>query len=503
MTFAIPKYTLVEKLGEGGMATVWIARRDHDARLSVIKVLHEHLAEDAVVQSRFLREAQVAALLDHPNIARLYDAGRVGSQLYLAMELIPGQDVEALMVAAAGAGRLLPSNLTTYVGLRALEGLYHAHEFRGPDGAHLSIVHRDLSPRNVMVTFDGGVKLIDFGLVRTSLGDFRTSPGMIAGTLRYMSPEQATADLIDHRSDLYTLGVVLYEMYTGQPVVRGADTKSILGAVVVDSPPPLSERNPNLPKGLDQVLAKAMDKDRERRFSNALDFRDALALAAGELGVVSERAIAEMVAELAPAAKAKALERASAAPASPPVEETRVASAPEQIPTRAARLMPPMPVSAPPPEASSRRTVLALVATSVAAVLGVAALIVEPEPTELAPPIAAPPPPAPPIVTVSSQVAVEPSPEGQGKAMMRPAKSTDRKATVTPPPAPRVVPAADPPPTRVESYDALERDAISKLGPDEAREFLARCIGPSFGDDPKSTEFRRLLEKCRRDLDGS
>src|SRR5688572_3556478 len=158
----IPNYRIVEKLGEGGMASVWLAQRHRDHRVSVVKVLHDHLTNDVVVRSRFLREGQVASLLDHPNIARLYDAGLAGASSYLGMEFIAGQDVEAMMMKLARQKKTLPPDLSITITLRMLEGLHYAHEFKDAEGRHLEIVHRDLSPRNVMLTFDGDVKIIDF-----------------------------------------------------------------------------------------------------------------------------------------------------------------------------------------------------------------------------------------------------------------------------------------------------------------------------------------------------
>src|SRR5688572_2638013 len=149
----IPNYHVLEKLGEGGMATVWLAQRDQDHRISVVKVLHEHLANDIVVRSRFLREAQVAAALDHPNIARLYDAGLAGGSSYLAMEFIAGTDIETMMFKLAAQKKMLPPELSITLTLRVLEGLHYAHDFKDAEGRHLEIVHRDLSPRNVMLTF--------------------------------------------------------------------------------------------------------------------------------------------------------------------------------------------------------------------------------------------------------------------------------------------------------------------------------------------------------------
>lgn len=280
----LDRYAVLKKLAVGGMAEIFIAQRDGADDICVVKLLHEHLTRDATVSSRFLREAQVASLLQHQNIAHLTDAKRdpSGRFLYLAMEFIAGQDVEQMMFKLMEQKKMLPPELSITVTLDVLAGLHYAHDFCGPDGNHIAIVHRDLSPRNVMVTYDGQVKIIDFGLARTNLGEFRTMPGMVMGTLRYMSPEQAVADPVDRRSDIYSWAVVLYEMLSGRPLITGQGTaQDILHAVVTQVPPPLSTLNPSLPRGLDGVLERGLAKDRRDRWATADEFRSALIDAAG------------------------------------------------------------------------------------------------------------------------------------------------------------------------------------------------------------------------------
>src|SRR6185295_7021459 len=173
---------------------------------------------------------------------------------------------------------------------------------------HLAIVHRDLSPRNVMVTYSGDVKIIDFGLARTNLGDFRTAPGMVLGTLRYMSPEQAVAEPVDRRSDIYSWSVVLYEMLSGRPLVMGANAQEVLHAVVTQVPPPLSTLNPALPKALDSVLEKGLAKDRRDRWETAGELRHALLEAAGSLAALDDERhnlIGRFVRELFPTENAE------------------------------------------------------------------------------------------------------------------------------------------------------------------------------------------------------
>jgi serine/threonine-protein kinase len=297
---ALAKYDVILKLASGGMADIYVAQRSGEDDICVIKQLHEHLAKDQIVGNRFYREARVASALNHPNIARLTDAGREGDLFYLAMEFIAGQDVETMMFKLMEQRKMLPPQLSISVTLKVLEALHYAHEFHEPEtNKHLEIVHRDLSPRNVMLTYSGEVKVIDFGLARTNLGDFRTAPGMVLGTLRYMSPEQAVAEPVDRRSDIYTWAVVLYEMLSGRPLVMGANAHEVLHAVVTQEADPLSTKNPDLPRGLDRVLERGMAKDRRERFETAKEFHDALEQAAEGM-LATEAQIGRFVTDLFP-----------------------------------------------------------------------------------------------------------------------------------------------------------------------------------------------------------
>lgn len=547
----LPNYRIIEKLGEGGMASVWLALREGSTELSVIKVLHEHLASDQVVRSRFLREAQVAAFLDHPNVARLYDAGVSAETSYLAMEFIPGQDVEAMMMKLWKGGRMPPPALSIAITLQMLDGLHYAHEFVGADGKHLEIVHRDLSPRNVMLTFDGDVKIIDFGLVRTNLGDFRTAPGMIAGTLRYMSPEQATAEPLDRRSDIYTWAVVLYELLTGQPLVKGTEARNILGAVVVDIPPPITERNPDLPAALNPVLAKALEKDREQRYATAAEFRDAIALAAGSLGVVPKSEIGEFLSGLFPEERTRArrrMEMTIELPTGPAMEHTQAgappgleaSSGPEALPgpegappmferTRAE----PRPAKEGTPSRRKRFPVgavglgllaVALVALVLATRGGPPARVEGLDSQAEAPPAKAEAPTPPAVVTRSPPAPEEGAErETPPKVLPREARSETeplgRKARPPkarpkkPPPdtetaAPtKVSPALSESPTKPldigEAVEAFVSEARSELGEDGAETLINRChAGLVIARAPSvsAEDAKRKLAECRRML---
>ncbi|MCB9655593.1 MAG: protein kinase [Deltaproteobacteria bacterium] len=331
----IPGYVPLEKLASGGMATVWLAQRKGSEVLCVIKQLHPHLAEDRVVTNRFLREAAVASELDHPGIARVIDAGRQDEVFYIAVEFIAGQDLETMMRKLAAADKMLPPALSLTTAQHVLEALDFAHGYRDSEGRHLEIVHRDLSPRNVMLTYEGDVKIIDFGLARTNLGSFRTAPGMVLGTLRYMSPEQAVAEPVDLRSDLYSFSVVLYEMLSGRPLIRGDTPSDILRAVVTVAPKPLSELNPSLPPALDAVFAKALEKDREARYPAAEALRQALMRAAPQLSGTEASDMGVFVSELFPEEREQAGHWVTDALLGEHTQDpTRVRDAPEFLATR-------------------------------------------------------------------------------------------------------------------------------------------------------------------------
>ena len=260
----VPGYRPVALLGSGGMASVWMAARD-DGGWCALKVTHPYVAEEEAVQGRFRREADVASQLRHPNIAGVVRAGVVGAQLYLDMELVGGVSLAALMERLQTHGTRVPTGLAWRINDGVLRGLDYAHDRTGADGRPLNIVHRDLTPSNVLVGFDGVVRIIDFGMVRACLGGFQTMLGHIGGTPQYMSPEQARARSVDRRSDLYAWAVVMVELLSGQRLVRPGSLPSVLQAVLRDAAPPLSQLAPSMPEGLDPLFASMLAKDPQQR----------------------------------------------------------------------------------------------------------------------------------------------------------------------------------------------------------------------------------------------
>ncbi|MGC4118058.1 MAG: serine/threonine-protein kinase [Myxococcales bacterium] len=273
------KYELLATLGSGGMAELFLAReRERPELLVVIKRVLPELTEDLRFVEMLLGEAKVASLLDHPGIVRILELGQQDGRVYLAMEYVPGWNTEVLCEAAGGR---LPPEVAARIGLAVAEALAHAHRQTDLQGRPLRLVHRDVTPENVMVTPAGEVKLIDFGIAKAATQLAKTAPRVVKGKLRFMSPEQARREPIDARSDLYSLGVALYELSTG---VRPFDRPSVgetIDAVSSWDPPRPRQHVLGYPEAIERVVLKALEKEPNERFADAESMARALAAALG------------------------------------------------------------------------------------------------------------------------------------------------------------------------------------------------------------------------------
>jgi serine/threonine protein kinase len=266
----IGKYRVLRDLGIGGMARVSLATLEGPAGFSkhyVIKRILPEFARNPQFARMFANEARVAAMLDHPNIVRVFEFERDNGAYYLVMEFVDGASLDQIIRAARKGGVPLGPDFAVEVGLPLAQALAYAHGLKLPDGRALELVHRDVSPGNVLISRDGAVKLTDFGVVKSSITT--TVAGAVKGKLSYMSPEQISGQRVDHRSDLFSLGVVLYEVTTGLRLFRGdslgATAVRVMRAVV---PPPRSIR-PDTDPRLEAILMRTLERDPRARYQSA------------------------------------------------------------------------------------------------------------------------------------------------------------------------------------------------------------------------------------------
>jgi len=265
-------YQVIEKVGEGGMGVVYKARDLHLSRLVALKVLPQEKVSDPERKRRFVKEARAASALNHPNIITVYDIDKEGAIDYMAMEYVSGQTLSQLI---AGKG-LQISNALKYA-VQIADALAKAHA--------AGIVHRDLKPGNIMVTDDGLVKVLDFGLAKltqskeqdplgaTVTAEPTTQQGVIVGTMNYMSPEQCQGKEIDARSDIFSFGVVLYEMVTGRQAFRGETGASTMAAILERDPTPPGEIVRDLPPEIERLITQCLRKDTDRRIQHMVDVK--------------------------------------------------------------------------------------------------------------------------------------------------------------------------------------------------------------------------------------
>jgi TolB-like protein/Tfp pilus assembly protein PilF/tRNA A-37 threonylcarbamoyl transferase component Bud32 len=253
----ISHYKILEKLGEGGMGVVYKAEDTKLKRFAALKFLPPDLTRDGEARERFIQEAQAASGLDHPNICTIYEIGESeDGPMFISMPCYEGETLKRKIER----GPLGPEEAVSIV-LRVAEGLTRAHE--------AGIVHRDIKPANIMVTDRGDVKLLDFGLAKLAAPTRLTRAGTMMGTVAYVSPEQAHGESVDHRTDIWSLGVVLYEMLTGELPFKGDYEPSVVYSILKEEPAPLTSLRPEVPVGLDRVVSKAMAKNPDERFGDA------------------------------------------------------------------------------------------------------------------------------------------------------------------------------------------------------------------------------------------
>jgi len=266
---AVGRYRLLKKLANGNMGEVFLAEYAGEAgfrRHAVVKRLFAHLAQHPEAVRMFQDEAHVLSALSHPNIPQVYDLGYADGHWYLALEHVPGHTMAE--VCAAGARAAVPMTLEVVVSAleQLCDALHHAHERNDPEGRPLRIVHRDVTPHNLMITPEGYAKLLDFGVARTARDE--SKGGSIKGTLAYMAPEQVRGQRLDKRSDVFSVGVMLYELTTGRRLFYGSEVEVMTSIVERDVTPP-SVWIPGYPPELERIVLTALARDRSRRYPSA------------------------------------------------------------------------------------------------------------------------------------------------------------------------------------------------------------------------------------------
>lgn len=287
------KYSLDKLVATGGMAEIWLAR-DRDDNFVAIKRILPHLARDERFTTMFLDEAALASKLLHPNIARIFELGHEGDEYFLAMEFIDGADLADVLDAAEISRTLIPIAAAAFITCEVLDALHFAHTFH--DGEqHLGIVHRDVSPHNVLISTDGRVKLVDFGVAKAVERHSKTQTGVIKGKLSYMAPEQVRQDPMDARADLFAVGVLFYELLTNQTPF-GRDLTAV-SAILNDAPVDPRELRPTIPDAVAEIVLKALEKDPDHRFQSSGEMRNVLRVWLGEQPDVTPDDIARLTEE--------------------------------------------------------------------------------------------------------------------------------------------------------------------------------------------------------------
>jgi tRNA A-37 threonylcarbamoyl transferase component Bud32 len=293
----IGKYEIVRRIAFGGMAEIYLARvsgiQGFQKYVVLKRILPQFAAREDFVQM-FLREARLAATLDHAHIAHVHDIGEIGGSYFYTMEYLHGEDLRTIMRGLADRGERMPLEHAIGIVLGAASGLHYAHEKKGPDGHSLGIVHRDVSPSNIVVTFDGGVKLVDFGVAKMTAGPDLSRGDSVKGKLAYMSPEQVQAQRVDRRSDIFALGIVLYEITTHQRLFAATTEVDVMRMVLQGTIKPPSVHEPRYPADLEAIVMQALEKDPNRRYPSARELqRDLEAFTRLQRIQVSSAALAE------------------------------------------------------------------------------------------------------------------------------------------------------------------------------------------------------------------
>jgi eukaryotic-like serine/threonine-protein kinase len=283
---AFAKYRPIAELGQGGMAQVFLALASGPVgfnKLVVLKQIREQFAEDPEFLTMFLDEARLAARLNHPNVVQTNEVGGDGKRFFICMEYLEGQPLNRIM-SRVGAANGLTRGMQLRILVDALAGLHHAHELCDFDGRPLQVVHRDATPHNIFVTYAGQVKVVDFGIAKALSSSSETRTGVLKGKVAYMAPEQAMGEKVDRRADLFSMGMILWEMLVGKRLFKGMPDVAVLQKIVNGGIPSPRSVNPEIPATLEEICMKALAHQRDDRYATAADMAADLEKAVDDLG---------------------------------------------------------------------------------------------------------------------------------------------------------------------------------------------------------------------------
>ncbi|MEM6991833.1 MAG: protein kinase [Myxococcota bacterium] len=475
----IGRYVIVAPLAMGGMAELYVAHPEGHAHADayvVIKRTLPHLAQDAEFASMFLKEARLASALDHPNIAKVLEAGEDDGDFYIVLEYVHGYDLRALIRASARSGTALPLEVSLGIGVQLCAGLHCAHDQTDANGRPLQLVHRDVTPSNVLLDHDGRVLLTDFGIARALTTMRTTRAGVIKGKLGYMSPEQCRDGHLDRRSDVFSVGVLLYEMTTGFRMFHAGNDFAILNKIAKGEFTPPSEAVEGFPEALEAIIVRCVSVEASERFVSA----DALGTALRDLA--RQRGLA-----LTAAARAEAIESALGHKALPEIPaEVRRSSTGSAV-TR--------------PEAASggdgetatvvtgerRRRPWAIVAAlALGGVAGGTAVMASraSEPPAAAPERVASPTPAKAVAPAVADPDPEPDPKSEPKPEPEPTPRDSEPVDVSPQPPAAIAPSTPTTPPRARKKKKAKSGPSKPPKADPTRKILP----PSMQRHPKQSK---------------
>jgi len=275
----VGKYRILSELGRGGMANVYLAVTHGPGgvnKLVVLKALLPDLATEPSALTMFLDEARLAAQLNHANVVQTYEVGTEGDRHVIVMEYLEGQSLSSIVKRAELTGQPLSAEMHLRIIISVLEGLHYAHELSAYDGSPLLLVHRDVSPQNVFVTYGGQVKVLDFGIAKAASSSTHTATGIVKGKISYMAPEQMVADNVDRRADVYSVGCMLWSVATGRKLWKDTPDVHVMRAVIGGEIPTPQSVNPGCDDELNRIIMKALAPDRDQRYQSALELQEAL-----------------------------------------------------------------------------------------------------------------------------------------------------------------------------------------------------------------------------------